>query len=195
MDPILPFKEAVIAAAHRCYMPSDMDMLADMTTVNYRKRAIQSQIKRLTKELDELCSQTDEEYVAARYAHFEAVRQELKEADEEREDDRTQLAKLIIEVKAWEPPTQDHNCVKQRLLEDLEQKLKWRRPLNCDLGPVTVESNEKQQRIDNVIHEIEQERQSLIKLNADIRARNQWWLDLAESIGYTTEDLPLLTEV
>jgi DNA repair exonuclease SbcCD ATPase subunit len=195
MDPILPFKEAVITAAYRCYTPSDMDMLSDMTTVNYRKRSILSQIKRLNEELDELRSQTDEEYIAARYADFDAVRQELKGADEEREDDRAQLAKLIIEVKAWEPPTKDHNCVKQRLLEDLEQKLHWRRPLNCDIEPVTVEPDERLQKICDVLTEIEEEKQSLIKLNADIRARNQWWLDLAASIGYTTADLPLLTEV
>jgi hypothetical protein len=195
MDPTLPFKETVIATAHRCFSPKDMDMLADQETVNYRKRSILSQIKRLNEELDELRSQTDKEYITARYVHFDAVRQELEEADDDRTGDRAQLEQLIIEVKAWEPPTQEHNYVKQRLLEDLEQKLYWRRPLNCDLVPVTVEPNERLQKIYDVSTEIEKKKQSLIKLNADIRARNQWWLDLAESIGYTTEGLPLLTEV
>lgn len=139
-----------------------------------RERDALAEIHRLkAMSPDEAQHAADEEY----------VREELhvQRANEESAALRAKYEQMLACVKAWTPPTKDHEGLKTFMIEQLEESKRF----DCHVMQLPTKRTPeqwRQEKLADAYSSLGYARQEHAKEIARVEARNQWLADLRKSL-------------
>jgi polyhydroxyalkanoate synthesis regulator phasin len=141
------------------------------------------QVEELKKELQKYKEMTLEEAQKIIDEEYEVTIKRNKKAIKEKNELKQRYMKILNEVKAWNPPTEEHMNLKKFAIEQLEQSIEW----DCDTTYLTTPEKETPEKwLKGKIAKIEWDIEyHTRKWNEEVertRERNEWIKQLKDSL-------------
>lgn len=119
-------------------------------------------------------------------AVYDIVMRQYAENKERAAEQKARYVAMLVQVRAWQPPTKDHEGLKAFMVEQLESSIKWDCG-GCDVKPervpVGVWRDEKVRQLTaDVAYHAKKHAEEVER----VAARNRWIRDLYESVGLVT---------
>lgn len=160
--------------------PADAEIPERFEPSDYHAKALEKAQKRL-EELNEMSA---EDVALAAAADFDSrVDHYIKRRDENRERIKAYRA-MLENVKAWEPPTDDHKEFKKFMVDQIEKSIEWDDMSDHDSTPVRLTGGQwKAEQIKSACRDISYHAEHH-QLEIDrTESRNQWIAKLRESLA------------
>lgn len=128
-------------------------------------------------------------------AETESFNAKQREARKEDEAKRQRIANaytsMIEQVEAWDPPTPDHEPLKEFMLEQLRHSLKFdASPTDPKWYAEYMPQDLRDQKIGNLTQEIERLEKDVVEEREREASRIQWVVDLYASLPSAPEEVP-----
>lgn len=150
-----------------------------ISTSSYHQDAIDAALKRRA-ELDDL---PWEEVVAALHTSYDEAIKRRAEAEAERLKTKANYEKMLAEVNAWVPPTQDHEGLKRFMIEQLQDSIKWDcSPSSWPEPQLTSAKEWLEEQYASIADDIAYHKRELARETDAVAAVNQWLADLRSSV-------------
>jgi hypothetical protein len=91
---------------------------------------------------------------------------------------------MLAEVHKWIPPSKDHTELKEFMIKQIEESIKFDCNIEYYKKPVKLLNGIewKEQRMKSIVHDIEYYQEEKVKETDRIYGRNKWLLQLRESL-------------
>lgn len=129
---------------------------------------------------------TDEEWAAKQNAEFAEAVQSRREAEEQRAAIGGRYKAMLEQVRAWEPPTPEHEGLKDFMISQLEESLRFDASV-FPLPPLEILPVDayRATRIEELAKTVAMRADRYAAEVARVRGQNAWVLALRESLGIT----------
>lgn len=139
------------------------------------------------EELEKAKQMTDEDFAAEAEKTFAREKESLLRTIEEKKAIRKRYENMLEEVKQWVPPTSDHVALKNFMISQLEDSIKYDAPTGFyekKLAELTLETVEeaKSRLMDDCIWELNFSKERLEQAGDAAKYRTEWVSQLRKSL-------------
>jgi hypothetical protein len=158
--------------------PADAPIPEAFEPSDYHTKALEE----CRAKVDSLSAMSEADIVSAAAAHHDAALRRWVERNEERAVTKRRYEKMLERVRAWTPPTDDHNGLKKFMVEQLEQSIDWDCKTYNDepkaLPPKEWHAKELAEAHRSIAHHAKEQAEEIERA----RNRSQWIADLRASL-------------
>lgn len=145
-------------------------------------------VEKAEKDLVEVLNMTDEDFVIEAEKYYNEKQSHLQQTIKRNRELRARYENMLQQVKAWEPPTDDHVEYKEFMINQLEESIKFDASVERyenELANLSVETvvEAKERIIEDVEWTFDYARKQLEREEEAAAKRSEWAGALFRSLG------------